>query len=157
MRYFVIGLSLPALLGGCDVFNLAPSRPAIQGVEASQDGDTSKADAPTVPKTARTAEAFDITTPEERAAAMQKNPQASTFLGETIASLGNPADTGIWLLTPLVDTAQAGRVQYGNASVVLELRPITGEPTGASQLSLSAMRLLKAPLTELVRVNVFAS
>ena len=157
MRCFVIGLSLLALLGGCDVSNLASSLPAIQGVEASQGSDTCKADASTVPKTARTADAFDITTPEERAAAVQKNPQTSTFLGETIAGLGNPADTGIWLLTPLVDTAQTGRVQYGDASVVLELRPITGEPTGASQLSLSAMRLLKAPLTELVRVDVFAS
>ena len=119
--------------------------------------DTSNADAQTVPKTARTAEAFDITTPAERAAAVQKSPQASTFLGGTIASLGNPAETGIWLLTPLVGTVQSGRVQYGDSSVVLELRPIRGEPTGASQLSLSAMRLLQAPLTELVRVNVFAS
>ncbi|WP_391482495.1 hypothetical protein [Nereida sp. NH-UV-3] len=157
MRCFVIGLSVLVLLGGCDVSNLASSSPAIQGAEAVQGDDTSNADAPTVPKTARTAEAFDITTLAERAAAVQTNPQTSTFLGETIASLGNPADTGIWLLTPLVDTVQAGRVQYGDSSVVLELRPIRGEPTGASQLSLSAMRLLQAPLTELVRVNVFAN
>lgn len=157
MRYFVIGLSVLVLISGCDVSNLAPSNPAIQEAEAAQDGDTSNADAPTIPKTARTAEAFDITTPAERAAAVQKSPQASIFLGETIASLGNPADAGIWLSTPLVDTVQAGRVQYGDASVVVELRPITGEPTGASQLSLSAMRLLQAPLTELVRIDVFAS
>ena len=157
MRCFVIGLSVLALVGGCDVSNLAPSSPATQGAEAMQVDDTSNADAQTVPKTARTAEAFDITTQAERAAAVQKSPQASTFLGETIASLGNPADTGIWLLTPLVGTVQSGRVQYGDSSVVLELRPIRGEPTGASQLSLSAMRLLQAPLTELVRVNVFAS
>lgn len=157
MRCFVIGLSVLALLGGCDVSNLASSNPAIQGAEAVHGDDTSNADAQTVPKTARTAEAFDITTPAERAAAVQKNPKASTFLGETIASLGNPADTGIWLLTPLVDTVRSGRVQYGDTSVVLQLRPIRGERTGASQLSLSAMRLLQAPLTELVRVNVFAS
>ncbi len=157
MRCFVIGLSVLALVGGCDVPNLASFRSAIQEAEAAQGGDTSNADAPTAPKTARTAEAFDITTPAERAAAVQTNPQASTFLGETIASLGNPADTGIWLLTPLVDTVRSGRVQYGDTSVVLELRPIRGEPTGASQLSLSAMRLLQAPLTELVRIDVFAS
>ena len=157
MRCLVIGLSVLTLLGGCDVSNLASSRPAIQGTVAAQGGDTTKADSPRVPKTARTAEAFDIITPAERAAAVQTNPQASTFLGETIASLGNPADTGIWLLTPLVDTVRSGRVQYGDSSVVLELRPITGEPTGASQLSLSAMRLLQVPLIELVRVDVFAS
>jgi hypothetical protein len=55
-------------------------------------GDTVKVDAPTAPKTARTAEVFDLTTPEQHAAAVRKNPQALTFLGKTIASLGNPAD-----------------------------------------------------------------
>ena len=76
MRCFVIGLSVLALVGGCDVSNLAPSSPATQGAEAMQVDDTSNADAQTVPKTARTAEAFDITTPAERAAAVQKSPQA---------------------------------------------------------------------------------
>lgn len=92
--------------------------------------------------TARTDEAFDSTTFEQRPAAIQTAAQASAagLLGSTIASLGNPADFSIWPLTPLLDKVQAGRVQYGDTSVAPELRPITGQPTGASQLPRSAFR-----------------
>lgn len=92
--------------------------------------------------TARTDEAFDSTTFEQRPAAIQTAAHASAtgLLGSTIASLGNPADFSIWPLMPLLDKVQAGRVQYGDTSVAPELRPITGQPTGASQLPRSTFR-----------------
>jgi hypothetical protein len=75
---------------------------------------------------------------------------------QTIAGLGDPSKPGPWLETPLVTAEQPGRVTYRatGASVNVTLRPIPGEATAGSRLSLEAMRGLGAPLTELVEVVV---
>ncbi|QBY02803.1 hypothetical protein E2K80_14280 [Rhodophyticola sp. CCM32] len=75
--------------------------------------------------------------------------------GETIASLGDPGDPGLWLRTPLVSSEQQGLVTAQNgASVQLTLIPIAGDPGAGSQISLAAMQALNVPLTDLVTLTV---
>ena len=79
------------------------------------------------PPKARTVEQFDTTTAEDRAAAVAKpEPAGETKLGTTIATLGSPADPGIWIKTPLVTELVMGRAVYGanGRSVNLELAPV---------------------------------
>jgi len=113
---------------------------------------------PPPPREARTVAQFDTTTAEDRAeATAAPEPAGETELGTTIATLGSPADPGIWLKTPLVTELVAGRVLYGanGKSVNLELRPSGGEAGSGSQISLPAMRLLDAPLTGLLSLTVY--
>ncbi|WP_299549832.1 hypothetical protein [uncultured Tateyamaria sp.] len=79
-------------------------------------------------------------------------------LGRTVASLGNAAEPGLWLKTPLVSVEQNGRVYYAetNKTVDVTLIPIDGPDTAGSRLSLEAMQALGAPLTGLPDVDVFA-
>ena len=110
-----------------------------------------------VPRGARTAEAFDTTTEAERviatAAAAEAPEGGEESLGTTVASLGDPADPGLWLATPLVSEERPGRLVYAETgeSVLVELRP----GSGASRISLPAIRLLGAPLTGLPEIEVF--
>lgn len=109
------------------------------------------------PQAARTAEQFDTTTPQQRAAAAAPAPATAGPVGTTIASLGDPAKPGFWLETPLVKTATKGRVVYtGNGkSAQVDLIPIGGAASAGSRISLAAMRLLDAPLTGLPELQVF--
>ncbi len=79
------------------------------------------------------------------------------FIGKTIASLGNPNDAGLWVRTPLVSEPTAGHVHYsaGNRSVRVELIPSGGAAGSGSQISLAAMRLLNAPLGDLLELAVY--
>jgi hypothetical protein len=74
----------------------------------------------------------------------------------TVAGLGDPTRPGLWLETPLVQAAGAGRVRLvsGGASVQVTLLPTAGEASAGSRLSLDAMRQLGAPLTELFELVV---
>lgn len=84
--------------------------------------------------------------------------RGETRLGVTIASLGDPAEGGMWLKTALVDRQRDGRIVWkdnGN-SVNVTLVPIEGDATSASRISLDAMRQLGVPLTALPEVLVFA-
>lgn len=105
---------------------------------------------------ARTAEQLDTTTPEQRAAAAA--PAAGgRSLGTTVASLGDPTQPGLWIKTPLVETETPGRVvnpATGQSSTVT-LLPLEGEATAGSQMSLPALRLIGASLTDLTEVEVF--
>ena len=110
-----------------------------------------------IPAGARTAEAFDTTTEEERAAATAPAEEegGEEPLGTTVVSLGDPADPGLWLATPLVSETRPGRVALGGQSVRVELRPIEGPSTAGSRISLPALRLLGASLAGLPEVEVF--
>lgn len=113
-----------------------------------------------VPAQARTAEQFDVTTEKERQVAAAV-PQATgeTLLGTTVASLGDPSRAGFWLETPLVKEPGKGRVVFkvsGKSSAV-DLIPLDGAPTAGSRISLAAMRLIEAPLTELPTIEVYRS
>lgn len=128
-----------------------PLRPVLDRTQV-------RPDFPPPPPTARTAEQFDTTSPEDRAAAVAE-PAAigERRLGTTVASLGSPTEPGFWLKTPLVTSLTQGRVAYNGKFVSVELRPSGGAPGSGSQISLSAMRLLGAPLTGLPEVVVYAN
>ena len=113
----------------------------------------------TPPKTARTAEQFDTTTKEERAAAAAPVAATGGQLGSTIATLGDPTEPGFWVKTPLVKSPMAGKVTYkaNGKSVQVDLIPLDGAADGGSQISLAAMRLIEAPLTDLAELDVFAN
>ncbi|MEX0367773.1 MAG: hypothetical protein AB3N22_17010 [Ruegeria sp.] len=99
----------------------------------------------------------DAETPEPDALAEQEVSIGT--LGRTVASLGNAAEPGLWLKTPLVSVEQAGRVYYAetNTTVDVTLIPIDGPKTAGSRLSLGAMQALGAPLTGLPEVDVFGA
>ena len=162
--HLVVALVLaPMGLTGCgsvtDLFS-RPDRPeaTAPGPEdvrpRSRPGDAARRP----PAEAKSAEEFDTTTAEERAAAAAvPEPAGEVALGKTVASLGDPARPGFWLETPLVDAPAKGRVEYpaSGRSAQVDLIPIEGEATAGSRISLAAMRLIDAPLTELPTLLVF--
>jgi len=114
--------------------------------------------APPPPPTARTEASLDTTTTAQRveAAAPATPAETSKRLGSTIASLGSPSEPGFWLKTPLVKTKTSGRVtnKANGKSSAVTLIPIDGPATGGSRMSLPAMRLIDASLTDLTEVEV---
>lgn len=135
---------------------------ALDGVLES-DADPLADDFAAPDKDARTVDEFDTTSAAARSAALEKDitPQApgdGRLLGVSIASLGDPAQVGFWLKTPLVTTEQPGRAVFAETerSVQVQLIPSGGSVGSGSQLSLAAMRLLEAPLTGLVELSVYA-
>lgn len=160
--------ALPALLllTACSGGPLALLKPAGDSA-ATQAGDDQTRpqsrpgalNTPAPPSTARTAEEFDTTSAEERAAAAA--PAASggeASLGTTVASLGDVAKPGFWLETPLVSAPAKGRVRYPGSgkSAQVDLLPIEGPASAGSRLSLAAMRLIEAPLTDLPTIEVYS-
>ncbi len=114
--------------------------------------------APKPPATAKTQEALDTTTTAQRKEAAAPAAAAATAksLGVTVVSLGSPTEPGFWLKTPLVKSETKGRVtnkENGKSSAVT-LIPIDGPATGGSRMSLPAMRLIEASLTDLTEVEV---
>ena len=101
--------------------------------------------------------ALDVATSQERLAASQQvKLTSSKYLGSTIASLGNPAETGFWLKTSLVEKTQPGRIvsRETGKSVNVTLMPLETQGSG-SQVSLSAMRLMGVSLIALPEINVY--
>jgi hypothetical protein len=148
-------LALTLTLAACAAMKPAPkSPPGGAATDAAP-----LVSAPPPPPTARTADEFDTTSAEDRAAAGDAPaPAGEAKLGLTVASLGDPASPGFWLETPLVTKVQQGRVVLpGTGTVVqVELRPIGGPATGGSRISLAAMRLLGVALTDLPELEVYA-
>lgn len=126
---------------------------------ASEDGTDAapRASAPP-PASAQTADEFDTTTEEERQAAATPSDGGERLLGTTVASLGDVSESGFWLKTPLVEAPGSGRVVYPETgkSAGVELIPIEGPRDGGSRLSLAAMRLIEAPITDLPTIEVYA-
>ena len=83
---------------------------------------------------------------------------AERALGATIAALGNPAEPGFWLRTPLVDAPGPGRVvTEAGTSAQVDLIPSGGEAGSGSEASLALLRVLDRPLTDLTPLDVFAA
>jgi hypothetical protein len=116
-------------------------------------GDVATAQPPAPPRSARNVDDFDTTTTAARQAATQV-VAGGTAIGTTIATLGAPADPGIWVKTPLVTQVTQGRIQYQGRVINAELRPSGGVAGSGSQISLAAMRLIAAPLTGLVTLTL---
>lgn len=75
---------------------------------------------------------------------------------ETLVTLGNAAEAGLWVKTPLVSTAGAGRVTEVESGRTIEvtLLPIDGPPTAGSRASLAALQALGLPLTAVSAIVV---
>ena len=147
---------VPALLAACEQAQQPDAeQPGLQTARpvARPEGAVS---APA--QNARTAEQFDTTSNEQRAAALTQDSGGDGLreLGRTIASLGAPARPGFWLETPLVATEQKGRVVYpaNGKAVSVDLLPLEGPQGGGSRISLPAMRLLGISLTDLPELVV---
>ncbi len=113
------------------------------------------------PKPAARASAaqLDTTTAEQRAAAAKAPEAAEVKLGKTIASLGNPAEGGFWIKTPLIKARGIGRIvnPANGKSAKVDLIPLDGPESGGSQVSLSALQLLGVSLTDLPTIEVYKS
>ncbi|MFA8385277.1 MAG: hypothetical protein ACEPO2_06600 [Pelagibaca sp.] len=149
-------LGLCGVVAGCGALQVTPA-----AVPVDSDGQTRPQSRPDAvqrpPSTARTVDEFDTTSAEQRAAAAAPvEGPAERALGPTIVSLGNAAQPGFWLETPLVTAPAQGRVVYpaSGKSVQVDLIPVAD---GGSRLSLPAMRLIEVPLTGLVEVEVFSA
>jgi hypothetical protein len=168
-RLGLIVLAVSVAVSGCALrwpeWNSAPNDPEI--AVQTPDADTIRPRTRSVTlfspvldaslPAARTPAALDRTSAAARAEAVAPVSTNGAELGETLASLGSPAEQGFWLRTGLVDSPRMGRVQMeGGASVQVELRPSGGEASAGSQLSLAAFRALEAPLTSLPRLTVYA-
>jgi hypothetical protein len=137
----------------------APAETVVPGAApVSESTLTPATTAPPPPAAARTAEALDTTTAEQRAAAAAPAAAAGASLGSTVAALGSPTEPGLWLKTPLVSSERQGRVTNpaNGKSATVTLIPLAGPATGGSQMSLAAMRLIEASLTDLTTVDVTA-
>ncbi|MCH2075338.1 MAG: hypothetical protein MK180_00430 [Rhodobacteraceae bacterium] len=68
---------------------------------------------------------------------------------ETLVTLGNAAEPGLWVKTPLVSTQGQGRVTAveSGRSIEVTLIPIDGPATAGSRASLAALQALGLPLT----------
>ncbi|MDJ1016064.1 MAG: hypothetical protein QNJ35_06090 [Paracoccaceae bacterium] len=106
------------------------------------------------PANARTVEEFDTSTQADREAAATVSSQG-TFIGTTVASLGDPGRPGFWIEAPLITAPGKGRVVWPATGAEVELDLIPGDG-GGGRLSLAALRLLGVPLTDLPTVEVYA-
>lgn len=161
MRSVLASVMIVGALGACTKLDLgrgsagaAPDKMTESGVAGAR-----VTSAPIPKPSAKTVDALDTTTPEQRAAAVAKPVAAEQRLGKTIASLGDPTDPGFWIRTPLVSTSAQGRVEdpATGKSVQVELLPSGAAAGSGSQMSLPAMRLLGVSLTDLPDVVVFKS
>lgn len=167
MKHLVVSGVLVALLPGCSaVGSFLRKEPAPKVVvaekmiEPAAEVDTAAlapaTTAPPPPPAARTVEALDTTTPEQRAAAVAPPKVPNKNLGKTVVSLGSPTEPGLWMKTPLVKNEAQGRVTNpanGKSSLVT-LLPLDGPATAGSRMSLPALRLIGASLTDLTEVQV---
>ncbi|MEL6465367.1 MAG: hypothetical protein AAFQ58_10405 [Pseudomonadota bacterium] len=151
MRWVILAIWASALVG-CDVV-----LPGTFGTGSQPVSDETLIETPVAPGGQDGVE--DASDADGEFAPLAPDPEVSTgTLGRTVASLGNAAEPGLWLKTPLVSVEQPGRVYFPdtNTTVDVTLIPIDGPETAGSRLSLAAMQALGAPLTGLPEVDVFA-
>ncbi len=142
------------LMSGCASFPKFGQRSAAPAVASAPEAlPTPELMAPPPPQGARTAEALDTTTPEQRAAATAvPAPASDAALGSVVVALGNVTEAGFWLRSSLVSAPRPGMVQTA-AGKTVQVDLLPGD--GAAQLSLAAFRALELGLTDLPQVTVF--
>jgi len=156
---FLRGKSKPAEIAVCD-----PSRATCPDVLTPDDSTIRPkyrgGEAPPLAEgfvTGQEVEALDRTSEAEIAEAKEIDTAGEVNLGRTVAALGDVAEAGLWLKTPLVLAEQDGRIVWADsgASINVRLMPSAGETGSGSQISLAAMRALGVPLTALAELIVF--
>ncbi|MFG6582507.1 hypothetical protein [Sulfitobacter sp. 1A12779] len=165
MTRIILPLFIAAATAGCSNLterlgmDASQSEPASASVEATAEVATPSATPPAASPIATagsSAEALDTTTAAEREAATRAPASAGAALGSTVVSLGSATEPGLWLKTPLVDAEQPGRVTNPatGKSAAVTLIPLEGPATAGSRMSLPALRLIGASLTDLTTVEV---
>ena len=144
MKHIIVMTVIGASLAGCANLNLGGTGVGNAIPDAVIDA----------PLGVATSELRPIARPEGTPTVAQPVAGQSGSLGVTVASLGTPAETGLWLKTPLVKAQQTGSVAYNGKTARVLLIPIVGEATAGSRMSLQAFQALGAPLTDLVSVKV---
>jgi len=167
MTRILFPLFAAAALSGCGSFadrlGLGEDRPdpdvsaATEAAAPAPSVETSAT--PVLTSGANSAESLDTTTEEEREAATKPPTAAGASLGETVVSLGSATEPGLWIKTPLVQNEMPGRVTNpaNGKSAAVTLIPIEGPATAGSRMSLPALRLIGASLTDLTTVEVSAA
>lgn len=164
MTRIILPLFFVAATAGCsnlaERFGMDASQPEPAPASASVEADTVvAAPAPTtapIKASGSSAEALDTTTEAEREAATRAPASGGAALGTTVVSLGSATEPGLWLKTPLVKSEQPGRVTNPSTgkSAAVTLIPLDGPATAGSRMSLPALRLIGASLTDLTTVEV---
>ncbi|MBV0890463.1 hypothetical protein KTN05_01180 [Paracoccus sp. Z118] len=153
MKLSRLSLILPLLaVAACD--QQAAEGPTPKPVVAHLDNGATVVAAPTAD-----GDAVIIATPPPGAGGTAAPATAAGRLGTTVASLGNAAEPGMWIKTPLVTAPGKGRLvnpATGRAANV-DLIPLGGPATGGSQVSLPALQALGASLTDLPTIEVWRS
>lgn len=77
----------------------------------------------------------------------------------TVASLGDPAQSGLWLKTPLVTSQRPGKIKVvaSGAMADVTLIPLAGDAGAGSRLSLQAMQALGVSPADLVELEVVST
>lgn len=150
MKHIIVMTVIGATLAGCANLNLGA---------LSLGGNKAEVVTPTLeaPIAAGGTEQCPIARPikaDGAFVAVATSAKASGPLGITVAALGSPTETGLWLKTPLVKVQQKGRVTYRGKTENVLLMPVDGPATAGSQMSLQAFQVLGASLTDLVQVKV---
>lgn len=155
---YLIALTGTVFLAACADMPLFEQRDSVAPQPAPVAAPTAST-RPPLTGAPRTVDDFDVASAEEREAAVATPVAAAGSIGTTVASLGDPGRPGFWLETPLVSEPTRGSVLYRPTGrrLNVDLIPIAGSPTGGSRISLSAMRMLDAPLTGLPQIDVFAN
>ena len=169
MTRIILPLFIVAATAGCstlsDRFGMdaSQSEPAAASAPTEAPAEAATAPAAATPPAASpiatggsSAEALDTTTAAEREAAIRAPASIGAALGTTVVSLGSATEPGLWLKTPLVDAEQPGRVTNPatGKSAAVTLIPLEGPATAGSRMSLPALRLIGASLTDLTTVEV---
>ncbi len=162
MRPVALGVAVLAMagcsggLGGMFEGGSAGSSPFARGDGAGGGG----ASAITEPVVGE-AQAEDIapTDNDVRAEAVAEGDTAEgdAVRGFTVASLGDAAEPGLWIETPLVDRERVATVVAPDGTTVeVTARPSGGAQGSGSRLSLAAFQALGLDLTGLPTVTVIA-
>ena len=169
MTRIILPLFIVAATAGCstlsDRFGMdaSQSEPAAASAPTEAPAEAATAPAAATPPAASpiatggsSAEALDTTAAAEREAASRAPASIGAALGTTVVSLGSATEPGLWLKTPLVDAEQPGRVTNPatGKSAAVTLIPLEGPATAGSRMSLPALRLIGASLTDLTTVEV---
>ena len=170
-RLWLPGLAAVVLLAGCAGGIPVDSRWAAAQADKAGAGAGAEVAATVAPAAkpaatpipvagAATAEALDVVSDAERAAATAATAapvSAEARLGATVASLGNPTEAGFWIKTPLVKAEGKGKLvnPASGKAVNVTLIPLSGAASAGSQVSLSAMRELGVKLTDLPEIEVW--
>ncbi|HCQ58298.1 MAG: hypothetical protein ABJN39_09975 [Sulfitobacter sp.] len=169
MTRIILPLFIVAATAGCSTLSdrlgmdASQSEPAAASAPTEAPAEAATAPAAATPPAASpiatggsSAEALDTTTAAEREAASRAPASTGAALGTTVVSLGSATEPGLWLKTPLVDAEQPGRVTNPatGKSAAVTLIPLDGPATAGSRMSLPALRLIGASLTDLTTVEV---